>query len=159
MGILRGAIEDYSSPLAGLAARLYAGYFFLKAGLGKFTGGFGGATLRETLVKWAADGAYSIYVPFLQKVAIPHAEIFAALVTLGECAVGAALLLGCATRFAALLGIFLCLNFAFGSGAPLLSVEQPIVFAVFLLTTYATAAGRALGLDWILKRRLPRWMA
>jgi thiosulfate dehydrogenase [quinone] large subunit len=159
MGILRGAIEDYSSPLAGLPVRLYAGYFFLKFGLAKLTGGFGGTALRETLVKWTGEGAYPFYVPFLQKVAIPHAEIFAVLVTLGECAVGAALVLGCATRLAALLGIFLCLNFAFGSGAPLLSLEQPIVFAVLFLTVYTTAAGRALGLDWILKRRLPRWMA
>ena len=49
MGILRGRIEDYSSPLAGVPARLYAGYFFLKYGMEKFNGGFGGASLHETL--------------------------------------------------------------------------------------------------------------
>jgi thiosulfate dehydrogenase [quinone] large subunit len=159
MGFLKGRIEDYSSPLAGLPARLYTGYFLLKYGLAKFTGGFGGTELHETLTKWASGPAYHFYVPFLETVAIPHAALFARLVTLGEIAVGALLLAGCATRLAALGGLFLCLNFAFASGAPVLSTEQPVVFALLLVTIYATAAGRALGLDALLKGRLPSWVA
>jgi thiosulfate dehydrogenase [quinone] large subunit len=159
MGFLKGRIEDYSSPLAGVPARLYAGYFFLRYGLEKLGGGFGGAALHETLAKWAAGEAYDFYVPFLQKVAIPHAGIFAHLVTFGEMAVGAALLLGCASRLAALGGIFLCLNFLLAGGTPILSVEQPAVFILLLVTVYATAAGRVLGLDSLLKRKLPRWAA
>jgi len=159
MGFLKGRIEDYSSPLAALPVRLYTGYFFLKYGLGKFTGGFSGTGLHETLSKWAEGPAYHFYVPFLQKVAIPHASLFAHLVTLGEIVVGSLLLLGCACRLAALGGLFLCLNFLFASGAPLLSTEQPAVFALLLVTIYATAAGRALGIDALLKHRLPRWVA
>lgn len=159
MGIIKGRIEDYSSPLAGLPVRLFAGYFFLKYGIAKFTGPFGGAVLRDSLTKWVAEGAYGFYAPFLQNVAIPHAEIFAVLVILGECAVGAALLLGAATRLASLVGIFLCLNFAFGMGVPLLSVEQPVVFTLLFVTIYATAAGRAAGFDYLLKGRLPGWAA
>jgi len=159
MGFLKGRIEDYSSPLAGVPARLYTGYFFLKYGLEKFNGGFGGAALHDTLTKWAGGPAYDFYVPFLQKVAIPHAGLFAHLVMFAEMALGAALLLGCATRLAALGGIFLCLNFLFASGAPVLSVEQPVVFILLLATVFATAAGRALGLDAVLKRLLPRWAA
>ena len=159
MGFLKGRIEDYSSPLAGLPARLYAGYFFFRYGLGKITRGLGGAELHETLTQWAAGPAYDFYTPFLHKVAIPHAGLFAHLVAYGEMAVGALLLVGCASRLAALGGIFLCLNFLFASGAPILSVETPTVFLLVLLTVYATAAGRALGLDALLKHRLPHWVA
>ncbi|HEU4402197.1 MAG TPA: DoxX family membrane protein [Candidatus Polarisedimenticolia bacterium] len=159
MGFLKGRIEDYSSPLAGVPARLYCGYFFLTYGLEKATGHFGGAALRETLTKWAAEPRYRFYLPFLQRVAIPHADLFGYLVIFGEIAVGALLLAGCATRFAALGGLFLCLNFLFASGTPLLSVEAPAVFTLLLLTVYLTAAGRALGLDHFLKKVLPRWAA
>ena len=157
MGFMKGKIEDYSSPLAGLPARLYAGYFFLKYGLHKVTTGFGQEELQKTLVSWPTATRYGFYAPFLAKVVMPHAAIFAMLVTFGEITVGAALLAGCAARLAALGGIFLCLNFLFASGAPLLSVEQPVVFALLLLTICATAAGRALGLDYFLRRRLPGW--
>ena len=159
MGLLKGRIEDYSSPLAGVPARLYAGYFFLKYGLEKFNGGFGGAALHETLTKWAAGPAYDLYIPFLLKVAIPHAGLFAHLVMFGEIVVGGALLLGCATRLAAIGGVFLCLNFLLASGAPILSVEQPVVFILLLATVSVSAAGRVLGLDFFLKRLLPRWAA
>jgi|SRR5438445_13694463 len=159
MGFLKGRIEDYSSPLAGVPARLYAGYFFLKYGLHKATTGFGGGELEKTLLAWSTGTRYPFYIPFLTKVAIPHAGVFAVLVTFGEIAVGTALLLGFAARLASLGGLFLCLNFLLASGTPLLSVEQPVVFALLLLTTYATAAGRTLGLDYLLKRRLPPWAA
>jgi len=92
-------------------------------------------------------------------VALPHAFLFAHLVTVGEIAVGILLLLGCVTRLAALGGLFLCLNFLFASGAPILSTEQPAVFSLLLVTIYATAAGRVLGIDALLKHRLPAWVA
>jgi thiosulfate dehydrogenase (quinone) large subunit len=158
MSFLKGRIEDCSSPLAGLPARLYAGYFFFKFGVHKI-GTFTGAALEKTLTGWAAETRYHFYAPFLTKVAIPHASIFAFLVTFGEIAVGLSLLAGLATRLAALGGIFLCANFLLGSGASLLSLDQPVVFIVFLVTVYATAAGRALGVDLFLKGRLPSWMA
>lgn len=131
----------------------------MRFGLEKLNGDFDGAVLRETLIKWAGGEAYGFYVPFLQKVAIPHSGIFAHLVVFGELAVGATLLLGCATRLAALGGLFLCLNFLLAGGTPLLSTERPVVLGLFLITVYLTAAGRSLGLDVLLKRRLPRWAA
>src|SRR5206468_11728243 len=110
MGFLKGRIEDYSSPLAGLPVRLYTGYFFLRYGLQKFNDGFGGTQLQETLSKWADGPAYHFYAPFLHNVVIPHAALFAHLVMIGEIIVGALLLFGCATRLAVLGGLFLCLN-------------------------------------------------
>jgi thiosulfate dehydrogenase [quinone] large subunit len=159
MGFLKGRMEDYSSPLAGLPARLFAGWFFFKFGLDKATGGFGGAALRSTLQTWAAETPYALYAAFLRAVAIPNAAIFAVLVTAGEILVGAALLAGAATRLSALVGLFLCLNYLFASGAPLASLERPVVFAVLCLTAFGTAAGRAAGLDYLLKSRLSRWIA
>src|SRR5437899_3452113 len=159
MGFLKGRIEDYSSPLAGLPTRLYTGYFFSKFGLRKLLGGFPAAELQKTLTGWSAETRYHFYVPFLTKLAIPYAGVFAFLVTFGEIAVGVALLCGLAARFAALGGIFLCANFIFASGVPLLSVEQPVVFALLCATIYVTAAGRALGLDHFTTGRLPRWAA
>lgn len=159
MGLLKGRIEDYSSPLAGVPARLYAGYFFLRYGLGKMMGGFGGAELHDTLSRWAMEGAYHFYLPFLNRVAIPHAGLFARLVVAAEILVGLLLIVGCAGRLAALLGLFLCLNYLFASGASPISLERPAVFGLLLVTVFATAAGRALGLDALLKRRLPAWIA
>ena len=144
MGLLKGSIEDYSSPLAGVPARLYTGYFFVRYGLEKLGSGFDGEALRQTLTEWSGRTPYDIYLPFLQTVAIPYAGIFAILVILGELAVGTALLVGAATRLAAVGGLFLSLNFLLASGAPLLSVEEPVVFTILLLTIYATAPGRTL---------------
>jgi len=131
----------------------------LRFGLEKLQGGFDGASLHETLVKWAGGEAYAIYAPFLRNVVIPHAGLFAPMVVFGELAVGAALLVGCATRLAALGGLFLCGNFLLAGGTPLLSTERPVVFGLLLITIFLTAAGRALGLDALLKRKLPRWAA
>ncbi len=159
MGILKGRTEDYGSPLAGLPARLYAGYGFLHAGLQKASGSFGGEALQKTLTEWAGRPRYGFYLPFLTKVAIPHASIFVFLVTYGEIAIGVALLCGCASRLAALGGLFLCLNVLFASGASILGGDPPAVFALLAVTVYATAAGRALGLDYFLRGKLPRWVA
>ena len=159
MGLLKGAFEDYSSPLAGLPARLYTGYLFLTYGLEKWTGRFSGDELRELLVEWSGSTRYEFYVPFLENVAIPYAPVLAIGVTAAEVLLGAALLLGFCTRMAAAGGIFLCLNFALASGAGPLTAEEPIVFIVLLLTVWATAAGRTLGLDRVTKVFLPRWAA
>src|SRR2546428_14086817 len=159
MGFLKGRIEDYSSPLAGLPARLYAGYFFFRYGLGKITRGLGGAELHETLTQWAAGPAYDFYAPFLHKVAIPHAGLFAHLVAYGEMAVGALLLLGCASRLAALGGVFLCLKFLFASGGPILSVETPTGFLLAPPPGFPTRACAGGGVGRPLKARRPSGVA
>ena len=159
MGLLKGAFEDYSSPLAGLPARLFTGYLFLSYGLEKWSSRFGGDELRDLLIEWSGSTRYQFYVPFLEKVAIPYASVFAIGVTAAEILIGAALLVGFCTRLAAAAGIFLCLNFALASGAGPVTAEEPIVFIVLLLTVWATAAGRTVGLDRVVKVFLPRWAA
>ncbi len=159
MGFLRGKAENSGSPLAGLAPRLFTGYFFLKYGLEKVTEDFGGDALRQILTEWVSETGYDFYVPFLTHVVIPFAGIFAFLVAWCEVAVGAALLLGFATRAAALCGIILCVNILLATGTSVLSDEAPVYFTVMLITVYLTAAGRALGLDVLLRKVLPRWAA
>jgi thiosulfate dehydrogenase [quinone] large subunit len=159
MGLLRGKLEDYSSPLAGLPARFYTGAIFLIYGMQKWSGGFGGDDLRRQLIEWSGSTRYAFYVPFLEHLAIPYAGLFALLVMAGEVLIGVSLLIGFSTRLAAAGGIFLCLNFALASGASPLSTAEPIVFIVLLVTTWATAAGRVLGVDWLLRPILPRWIA
>lgn len=157
MGLFRGRIEDHCSPLAGLPPRLFAGYFFLRYGLQKVTGGFDGDRLRTQLAGWMAESRYEFYVPFLEHVATPFAGLFAFLLMWGEVLIGLLLLLGLATRAAALVGLVLCANFLLATGAPLISDEAPVYFAVMLLTVYLTAAGRVLGLDVLARKILPRW--
>ncbi len=157
MGFLRGSPENYCSPLAGLPPRLFAGYFFLKYGLEKVTGGFDGDLLRTQFAEWMAESRYEFYVPFLEHVATPFAGVFAFLVMWGEVSIGLMLLLGLATRATALAGLVLCANFLLATGTPLISDEAPVYFAVMLVTVYLTAAGRALGFDVLLRKVLPRW--
>jgi uncharacterized membrane protein YphA (DoxX/SURF4 family) len=159
MGFLQGKAEGSGASLAGLLPRLFTGYFFLKYGLEKVTEGFGGDALRQLLAEWVSETGYAFYVPFLTQVVVPFAGIFAFLVAWGEVAVGAALLLGFATRAAALCGILLCVNILLATGTSLLSDEAPVYFTIMLVTVYLTAAGRVLGLDVVLRKVLPRWTA
>ena len=136
--------------------RVFFGFYFLRDGLGKLTGGF---TQPGALEKWlttkTAD-AFDWYKPFLTEVAIPHHQIFAGLVTWGMILAGLALLLGVLTRPAALAGLFMTLNFylAKGGGSPATTSDQ--AFMVGLLVVFLTRAGRSFGLDWWLARRYPR---
>src|SRR5260221_12065655 len=113
MGFLKGRIEDYSSPLAGLPARLYAGYFFLKYGLHKVTSGFDGPALQKTLGAWAAETRYSFYMPFMTKIAMPHAALFAYTVEVAELAVGVAVMVGATTLRGGLAGMGMLPDFLF----------------------------------------------
>ena len=80
---------------------------------------------------------------------MPHQELFGYLVMIGELAVGACLLLGLFTRFSAVVGLFMLINYYLGpgmarGGAPLAQQQTFIVaLAIFVLSN----PGRTLGLD------------
>jgi uncharacterized membrane protein YphA (DoxX/SURF4 family) len=102
---------------SGLAAlRLLLGVFFLAEGLGKYAWFFKSEALATRLAGWQA-GAHDWSAWYLQHVAVPYAPVFARLVVLGELACGLALLLGVYTRAAALIGLFMVVNFHVASGA------------------------------------------
>jgi len=135
--------------------RIYAGVFFAYHGVGKlrqddFASGLAGF-LSRTL-----DSGFSFYRPFLESVVLPSKELFAVLVAWGELAVGVALILGLATRYAAFTGAFMVLNFWLAKGTGVLDGgNSDVVWFVILLVLGFIPAGKIAGLDDGLSDRLP----
>ena len=144
--------------VAGLPVALVhsgVGALFLIAGVGKF----------EQMAHWpegllgfltgAEKTAFPFYGGFIQ-LEKAHYELFAWLVALGEVAVGAALLLGAVTRFAALVGAFMVCNYWFAKGGifwdPAGHDDLYILMCVMLMFT---TSGRVLGLDYFLSKKSP----
>ncbi|EKN62980.1 DoxX family protein [Schinkia azotoformans] len=95
--------------------RLYWGYAFFTAGLGKLTGGFDASGfLKGAIANPVAthgEVVYGWYNSFLEGVALPNIGLFNVLVPWGETLVGLGLMLGCLTTAAAFFGMLM--NFSF----------------------------------------------
>jgi NADH:ubiquinone reductase (H+-translocating) len=146
--------------------RVYLGAAFLRAAMNK---------IGENWLPWPGwmagviqdrlPHSVPIYRVFLSGVVVPHAAFFARAVACTEVAVGCCLLLGLATRAAALGGALLTLNYLMLNGVAALipGIDPLFVFGsndpVFILGGLAMcvgASGRVLGLDHLLHRRFPR---
>ncbi|TGB02446.1 DoxX family protein [Halobacillus salinus] len=130
--------------------RIYLGYTWLTAGIGKLTGGFETSGFLQGAIA-QAEGAHPAVQPwwaaFLENVALPNHELFTFLVMWGEILVGIALILGLFTNFAALAGIFM--NFAFLFSGTTSTNPQMVVLTVFLIVAGANAG--KYGLDrWVM---------
>ena len=99
-----------------VALRVLLGVFFVCEGLLKYAWLFKSEALAARLAAWQA-GAHEWSAWYLQHVAVPYAPVFARLVVLGELACGLALLLGVWTRAAAIVALFMVLNFHVASSA------------------------------------------
>ncbi len=139
-----------------LLLRLYAGVLFTAFGWKKIAGGRFPEFLPRFLESQAGK-APEWYAAFIDAVVLPNASLFGYLVMYGEFLVGLALLLGVATRGAALVGFFLVLNFHFVKGLDFFvpSNYDSLWAVVFLVLAFAHA-GRILGLDAALHRRYPK---
>ena len=94
---------------------LFLGIFFLFMGLDKLAWVSDAGLLTKQLNEWLETSpAASRW--YLRTIAIPGAPVFARLVVAGELGTGAALLLGFQPRIAALVGLFMVLNFHFAMG-------------------------------------------
>ncbi len=94
---------------------LFLGVFFLFMGLDKLEWVSDGSHLTRQLNEWLGTSpAPSRW--YLRTIAIPGAPFFARLVVAGELATGVALLVGFQTRLAAVVGLFMVLNFHFAMG-------------------------------------------
>lgn len=136
--------------------RLYVGYAFLRAGIGKVQAGEPWVT---NMAQWLERGLASspgFYQAFLKGTVLPHKEVFAALVAWGELLVGAALLIGLFTRFAALAALAMNANYLLAQGAPWLGANVNAAFLFLDLVVLLGAAGRAFGLDYFLAKKWPR---
>src|SRR6266403_1089170 len=97
--------------------RIYVGYYMLQQGVRKFQRDFPkGDWIGRQICDIATLDIYSWYKKFLLDYVVPHPELFGYLVMIGAIAAGACLLLGFCTRFAAIIGLFMLVNYFFGPG-------------------------------------------
>lgn len=148
-----------------LIVRVYVGYQWLEAGLGKvgnpvWTGSDAGAALsgfvNGALSKTTGEhpDVQGWYAWFLQSVVLPNAKLFSNMVAFGEVLVGIALILGLFTGIAAFFGSFMNMNYLL-SGT--VSVNPILLFlSVFIVLAWRIAgwwgldrwALPALGTPW-----------
>ena len=132
-------------PVAAL--RIYTGVFFTYNGFRKvinekFTDGMVG------FLNGRADQSPEFYRAFLESWVIPNKAFFAGLVTFGEIAIGLALILGLATRYASVAGALLVTNFWLAKGQGVLDgTNHDVVWLVIFLVLALVPAGRIAGLD------------
>ena len=156
--------------------RVVVGIWFLKAVWTKLTIAFALGVIPYPVVsprfigfhpkrvaEFAAGNPIGWYKDFLEGTVLPNAAMWATLQGYGEVAVGAGLVLGLFTGLAALVGLFLAVNYGlatqwmtFGQqGFHMLLVTSMIIFL-------GCRAGRTWGLDgWLLGRageRASRWL-
>jgi len=135
--------------------RLYTGLFFAWHGIGKLWRGNFDAGI-EGFLNAQTGKSFGFYEPFIQTVVLPNKALFASLVTWGEFAVGVAMLLGLATRYAAAVGGFLVLNFWFAKGLGFLDgTNHDVLWLIIFFVLGLIPAGRIAGLDDGLSDKLP----
>ncbi len=115
---LNGKFPDHFSPTWPISlARMLLGVLWLGTLRWKLPPDFDGGSergLREWLELMVEHAAFSSYGVFIESVVIPNFLFFAWVLFLTELFVGLGLLLGIATRGAALVGLILSLNLLVG---------------------------------------------
>lgn len=130
--------------------RLYVGYYLLLQGIRKYQRDFPhGDWIGRQIGDLSNADLYSWYKTFLTDFVAPHRELFGYLVVAGEILVGACLLLGLLTRFSALVGLFMIVNYYLGPGMARggVSMAQQQIFIISLAIIFLANPGRILGLD------------
>lgn len=126
--------------------RVYTGIFFLSHGWSKVSreGGFG----VDGFLGSVSENTFGFYRPFVDAVVLPNQGLFAFLVAYGELALGLAMILGFATRYAAFAGAFMAANFWFAKGQGMLAGQNhDIIWVVILIVLGGLHAGRVMSLD------------
>jgi thiosulfate dehydrogenase [quinone] large subunit len=137
--------------------RVMAGLFFLQFGLQKLTPAFlSGQQLVRQLSRASGD-PLSWHRHFILGTVAPHAHQFAYLVAFGEIALGVSLILGLLVRLSSIFGMFHNLNIYFAIALPNRGPQVGLnrIYIAMELVFLLASAGRALGIDAILKRRFP----
>ncbi|WP_078429376.1 DoxX family protein [Alkalihalobacterium alkalinitrilicum] len=134
-----------------LFLRVYLGWTWLTLGWGKITGDFNaGGYLQGSVANPVVNGEgliYPNYVAFLEKFAIPNADLFSGMVAWGEFLVGLGLILGVFTSAAAFFGVMM--NFAFMFAGTISTNPWLVLISMFILAAGANA-GRYGGDRWVL---------
>jgi thiosulfate dehydrogenase (quinone) large subunit len=141
-----------------LLLRLYVGYEWLSAGLGKWSSPAWTGDKAGTAITGFVNGALSKaggehpdvqgwYATFLSNVVLPNARAWSYLITLGEILVGIALILGLFTGIAAFFGSFMNMNYLLAGTVS----TNPILFLLELFLILAWKTAGWWGLDrWLL---------
>lgn len=129
-----------------LLLRVYTGVFFAYNGIGKISRG----NFADGMVGFlnGQENTYAFFKPFIDSVVLPNKGLFAFLVSWGELAIGIALILGLATRYAAIAGAVMVASFWFAKGLPFLAGQNHDSLWMMVFIVLATLhAGRVTGLD------------
>lgn len=127
--------------------RVYTGVFFLYYGFGKvrnpdFDNGLAG------FVSGRLENSASFIKPFLESVVLPNNGVFAFLVAWGEFAIGLALILGLATRWASVAGALMVGAFWATKGQGFLDAQNhDVIWFMIFIVLAAVHAGRVHSLD------------
>jgi uncharacterized membrane protein YphA (DoxX/SURF4 family) len=130
-------------------ARIVIGLYFASEAVRKISQGWlaGSSDFVRTIQAYPAARSGGFYHSFVTGTLLPHARLFAFLVTLGECLVAVSLTLGLFTRLGALTALWLNLNFMLLRGLTNPSGTIDRVFVVANILFLVTAAGCTWGLD------------
>lgn len=156
--ITRFLFGDVRMSWLWLVLRLYLGYEWFVAGLGKLQNPVWVGSKAGVAITGFVNGALAKtggehpdvqgwYGAFLQSVVLPNARLWSYLITFGEILVGVGLILGIFTGIAAFFGSFMNMNYLFAGTVS----TNPLLFliALFLILAWKTAGW--LGLDhWVL---------
>ncbi|EPZ49068.1 DoxX family protein [Alicyclobacillus acidoterrestris] len=129
---IRASLEKVGSPVWTGSQAGVGVSGFLRGAIAQSTGA------HPTVEGWYAD--------FIRDVALPHAKIFSLVVSFGELLVGVALVIGCFTTFAALMGV--CMNMAYLLAGTSSTNPNMLIWEMFLLIAGYNAA--YLGLDYFI---------
>lgn len=161
-GVAVSLADNFKQPsYLGYVAiiRIMVGYHFLTVAWPKVTGGFlNGQRLPAQLLGTIARDPIGWHRDFIRSVVIPHPHLFSYLVAFGELAIGLSLLTGCLVRVSSVFGAFHNLNIYLAVALPRggATVGLNRLFIILEVLFVITAAGRALGLDGLLKKKYPR---
>jgi len=136
--------------------RLWIGYYLLQQGIRKYQRDFPHIDwIKAQIGELDKVEIYGWYKSFLMNTVVPHRELFGYLVMSSEILIGLCVLVGLLTRFSAIIGIFMLVNYFFGPGMARggATLAQQQTFIVSLLVLTLANAGRTLGLDGLLFKR------
>ena len=142
-----------------IGIRIYLGVSWVIVGFTMWTPIFSRYFFQQMVDYMAAEGPFPWYNALLENLVSPNAQIFAHLIQYVQIFIGFCLLLGLLTNLAAVVGIFLNINFliAISWADPTRTVAAQNIFVAFHEVLFILLlVGRSFGVDEYLAKEFPR---